>query len=194
MASGRRPARPAQRLSRPGLGDASRDGRAAHPEAAQGLVLSELPRAAADGREGADRGDPGGLHPGRVDPLGRRSRQGDGRNGRLQEPGVAAVRGDRRAGQSLPRPAARRRLALCLARRHLRESAPQPPHRLGRRDRRGRRQRRRPARGAGHGHRPLGGRDLLDRVPAQAATARPARRQARRSPTPTRASRPPSPS
>ena len=32
-----------------------------------------------------------------------------------------------------------------------------------------RRQRRRPARGAGHGHRPLGGRDLLDRVPAQAA-------------------------
>jgi hypothetical protein len=31
----------------------------------------------------------------------------------------------------------------------------------------------------GHGHRPFGGRDLLDRVPSQAAPARPARRQAR---------------
>ena len=128
-----RPARPAQRLSRPGLGDAGRHGRAAHPQAAQGLLLPELPRAAADGREGADRRDPGGLHPRRLDPLGRRPGQGDGRHGRLQEPGVPAVRGDRRAGQSLPRPPDRRRLALCLARRHLRQSAPQPPHRLGRR-------------------------------------------------------------
>ena len=31
-----RPARPAQRLSRPGLGDAGRDGGAAYPEAAKG--------------------------------------------------------------------------------------------------------------------------------------------------------------
>ena len=84
-----RPAGAAQRLSRPGLGDASRDGRAAYPEAAQGLLLPELPRAAADGREGADRGHPGGLYPRRLDPLGRRSRQGDGRRRRLQEPGVA---------------------------------------------------------------------------------------------------------
>ena len=37
------------------------------------------------------------------------------------------------------------------------------PHRLGRGDHRGRRQHRRPARGAGHGHRPLRGRDVLDR-------------------------------
>ena len=48
---------------------------------------------------------------------------------------------------------------------------------------------RRPARGARHGHRPIGGRDLLDRLPAQARPARPARRQAGRSPTPMRASR-----
>ena len=43
---------------------------------------------------------------------------------------------------------------------------------------RGRRQHRRPARSAGHGDRRLGGRDLLDRVPAQAHAARPGRRQA----------------
>ena len=152
----------------------------AHPQAAQGLVLPELPRAAADGREGADRGDPGGLCPGRLDPLGRRSGQGDGRRPASPRAKVAAVRGDRRAGQGLPRPSARRRLALSLARRHLREGPPQPSHRLGRGDRRRRRQHRRPARGARHGHRPLGGRDVLDRVPAQAPPARPARRQARR--------------
>ena len=40
-------------------------------------------------------GDPGGLHPGRVDPLGRRSGSGDGDVGRLQEPGLQAVRRDR---------------------------------------------------------------------------------------------------
>ena len=38
---------------------------------------------------------------------------------------------------------------------------------------------RRPARGARHGHRPVGGRALLDGVPAQARPPRPARRQAR---------------
>ena len=37
-----------------------------------------------------------GLHPGRVDPLGRRSGSGDGDVGRLQEPGLQAVRRDRR--------------------------------------------------------------------------------------------------
>jgi putative transposase len=40
------------------------------------------------------------------------------------------------------------------------------------------RQQRWPARGAGSRHRPIGGRDLLDRVPAQARSPRPARRQA----------------
>ena len=60
------------------------------------------------------------------------------------------------------------------------KSAPQPPHRLGRGDHRRRGQRGRPARGARHGHWPFRGRDLLDRIPAQLETARPARRQARR--------------
>src|SRR6516165_6734885 len=36
------------------------------PKLQKGVVLPELPRAAADGREGADRGDPGGLCPGRL--------------------------------------------------------------------------------------------------------------------------------
>ena len=70
-----------------------------------------------------------------------------------------AVRGDRRQGEGLPRAADRGRLALSVDRRHLREGAPGRPHRLGRGDHRRRRQQRRPARGAGHGHRPLRGRD-----------------------------------
>jgi hypothetical protein len=36
-------ARPAQRLSRPGLGDTGRLGRASHSQAAQGLIFPELP-------------------------------------------------------------------------------------------------------------------------------------------------------
>ena len=52
------------------------------------------------------------------------------------------------------------------------------PHRLGGGHRRRRRQQRRPARGAGHDRRPIGGRAVLDRVPAQPGPARPARRQA----------------
>ena len=43
------------------------------------------------------------------------------------------------------------------------------PYRIGRGDRRGRGQRPGPARGARHGDRRVGGRDLLDRVPAQAS-------------------------
>ena len=174
----RRAARPAQRLPRPRLGDARRHGRAAHPQAAQGQLLPRLPRAAAAGREGADRGHPGGLHPGHLDPLGRRSGQGDGHERHLQEPGEPAVRGDRRAGEGLPRPADRGRLALPLDRRDLREGAPGRPHRLGRGHHRRRRQQRRPARGARHGDRPVRGRDLLDRLPAQPRPARPARREA----------------
>ena len=56
--------------------------------------------------------------------------------------------------------------------------APRWPRRLGRGDHRGRRQRGRPARGAGHGDRHLGGRADLDRVPAQALAPRLARGQA----------------
>ena len=67
-----RAARPAQRLSRPDLGDARRHGRAAHPQAAQGQLLPRLPGAAPHGREGAHRGDAGSLRARRLDPLGRR--------------------------------------------------------------------------------------------------------------------------
>ena len=66
------------------------------PKLRKGSYFPRLPGAAADGREGAGCGDPGGLHPGRVDPLGRRSGSGDGDVGRLQEPGLQAVRRDRR--------------------------------------------------------------------------------------------------
>ena len=88
------------------------------------------------------------------------------------------VRGDRRQDRGLSQPAAGRRLALFVARCDL----PQRPHRRAHRldcgDRRRRGQRRRQARGLGHRYRPLGGGDLLDRIPAQAGAARPARRQA----------------
>ena len=42
-----------------------------------------------------------------------------GMSGISQEPGLAAVRGDRRQGEGFPRTADRRRLALSLDRRHL---------------------------------------------------------------------------
>ena len=75
-------------------------------------------------------------------------------------------------------PADRRRLAVPVDRRHLPQGAAGRPHRLGRGHHRRRRQRRRPARGARHGDRRVGGRDLLDRLPAQPGPARPARREA----------------
>ena len=84
------------------------------------------------------------------------------------EPGLPAVRGDRRARRDLPGAPARGRLALPLDRRHLSESPPERPHRLGRRDHRRRGQQRWAARGPGHGHRRLGGRSLLAGLPTQA--------------------------
>ncbi len=42
--------------------------------------------------EKAVRGDPGRLHPGHLDPLGRRAGQGHGHERHLQEPGQPAVR------------------------------------------------------------------------------------------------------
>ena len=86
---------------------------------------------------------------------------------------------DERVKAFLERPH-RGRLALSVDRRDLRESPPERSHRVGGGDRRRGRQRRRAARSARHGHRRLRSRDLLDRVPAQAAAAGPARRQARR--------------
>ena len=112
-ASGRaqpRAAQSPQRLSRARLGHARGPDRPRHPQAAQGLLLSVLPGAAAHGREGAHGGDPGGLRPRDLDPGGGRPRQGHGRVRHLQEPSLAAVRGDRRAGERLPQPAPSRAL------------------------------------------------------------------------------------
>ena len=170
---------PSQRLSRAGLGDARRHGRPGDPQAQEGQLLPGLPGAAAGQREGAHGGDPGSLRARRLDALGRRSRQGDGHDRHLQEPGVAAVRRDRRARAGLPQPADRGLVAVPVDRRHLREGAPGREDRLRCRDNRCRRQHRRPARGAGPGGRAVRGGAVLDRLPALADAAGAARRQAR---------------
>jgi hypothetical protein len=61
---------------------------------------------------------------------------GHGHERRLQKPGIAALRGDRRARQCIPRSADRRRLALSVDRRHVCEGPPEWPHCLGRHDHR----------------------------------------------------------
>ena len=140
-------------------------GGAAHPEAAEGLLLPRLPRAAADGREGADRGDPrqAYIH-------GVSTRSVDDLVKALGMSGISKSQVSRLCAEidervtRVPRAPPRRRLALSLDRRDLREGAPERAHRLGGGDRRGRRQHRWPARGAGHGHRPVRGRALLDRL------------------------------
>jgi transposase-like protein len=48
-----------------------RDRRAAHPQAQEGQLLPRVPRAAADGGEGADGRDPGGLCSGNLDAVRR---------------------------------------------------------------------------------------------------------------------------
>ncbi|SMX56426.1 Putative transposase (fragment) [Bradyrhizobium sp. ORS 285] len=71
-------------------------------------------------------------------------------------------------GEGLPHSSDRRRLAVSVDRRHLREGAAERAHCLDRGDRPDWRQQRRPARGARHGPRPIRGRDVLDRIPPQA--------------------------
>ncbi len=61
---------PEQRISRPRLRHPRGADRARDCEAAQGQLLPEPFGAAPDGREGADGGDPGGLHPRGLDPGG----------------------------------------------------------------------------------------------------------------------------
>ena len=60
-----------QRLPRAGLGDAGRHRRTAHSQAAQGRYFPGFLEPRRTGREGADRGHPGSLYPGHLDPLGR---------------------------------------------------------------------------------------------------------------------------
>ena len=168
----------AQRLSGPRVQDPARRAEPAGAEAAPGLVLPRLPRAAPDLGEGGGGGDPGSLDRRRVDAPGRRPGTGHGAHRHLQEHGLEAVQGDRRAGARLPRTAAHRRLALPLARCHLPQGPPGREDRLGRRHNRRGGQHRRPPRDRRPRARSLGGGDLLDRVPARAEEPRPRRRQA----------------
>ena len=157
-----------QRLSRPAVGDARGDRRPEDPEAAVGELLPRVPGATADSREGPGGGDPGGLRAGRVDALGRRARQGDGHERDLQEPGLAAVRRDRRAGRGVLESPDRGRLAVSVDRRDLREDARGREDRFGRRDNRRRGEYRGHARGPRDGGRAVGGRAVLDELPALA--------------------------
>ena len=77
--SGNRSRHPPQRLPWARLGHPCRNGRIAHPENPQGQLLPGSIETAADGRVGADRGQPIGLHPGRRRPLGRRPVQATGK-------------------------------------------------------------------------------------------------------------------
>ena len=116
----------------------------------------------------------GGVSTRRVDDLV----QAMGLTRHLQEHGVEAVQGHRRAGAGVPRPADRRRLALPLARRDLPQGAPGREDRLRRRHNRHGGQHRRTARDHRLVRRPVRGGDLLDRVPAQPEEPRAAGREA----------------
>ena len=101
-----------QRLPRETVGDACGVGGSEDPQAAQGQLLPRFPRAAPHGRESPRRRDPGSVHPGRLHPLGGRAGQGDGHGRDQQEPGLAAVHRDLRAGARVPGSADRGRLAV----------------------------------------------------------------------------------
>ena len=77
-----------------GVGDPGRHGGAEDPEAEEGELLPRLSGTAADGREGADGGGPGGLHPGRVDRSVDDLVQAMGMSRHLQEPGLQAGAGE----------------------------------------------------------------------------------------------------
>ena len=142
------------------------------PKLRKGSYFPGFPGAPPDGREGSRRGNPGSVHPGRLDPLGGRAGQGDGHERDLQEPGLAAVRRDRRASQRVPGAPDRGRLAVSVDRCDLREGARSRADRLGRRNNRRRREHRRGTRSAGHGDRTLGSGAVLDErscAPSRAA-------------------------
>lgn len=123
----------AQRLSRPDLRDPCRRGRAAHPQAEQGLLLSGLFGAAPHGREDGHRLGAGSFLAGRLDLLGRRSGAGDGNDRHLQEQASRLCSEiDDKVKAFLA--ADRGRRAVSVDRRHLCEGAPEWPHRLGRAD------------------------------------------------------------
>ena len=74
----------------------------------------------------------GGVSTRRVDELV----QAMGLRRHLEKPSLQAVQGHRRAGQRLPRPPDRGRVAVSLARRDLPQGPRRRPHRLGRGDNR----------------------------------------------------------
>src|SRR5215213_6447817 len=91
---------PARQVQRNGYRERAWETRAgridlAIPRLRKGSYFPSFLEAPAHGGEGADRGHPGGLHPGCVDPRRGRLGAGDGRVGRLQERGQPPGRGDR---------------------------------------------------------------------------------------------------
>ena len=168
-----------QRLPRARARHPARHAPAAGAEAAPGLLLPALPRAQEGEREGARGRHPGGVDRRGLDPARGRSRAGHGALGHLEEHGLQAVQGHRRARERLPRPPAGGGVAVPLAGRDLPEGQGGRPDRVGGGDnRRGGRHRgaardRRPA------PRPVRGRDLLGHVPEEPGQARPQGREAR---------------
>ena len=147
-----RPPRPAQRLSRPGLGDVAGTVELRIPKLRKGSYFPSFPEPRRMARKAPTAASRKPTFR-RLDALGRRPGPGEGRNRRLQEPGEPPVRGDRRAGRvflDCPIEGDTQR----LARRHLRQQA-QPPHRLNGGDRGGSASTPTAARGAGRrGHLP----------------------------------------
>jgi Transposase, Mutator family len=115
----------------------------------------------------SDRRDRRGL-----DPAGGRAGAGRGARGHLEEHGLRAVRGHRRAGGGrLPRPDPGGRAAVPVAGRHLPEGARGRADRLRRGHNRGRGRHRGAARDRGLGPRAVRGGDVLGHLPPRPGQA-----------------------
>ena len=117
-------------------------------------LFSGVPRAASDGREGARRGDPRGVHPGRLDALGRRAGQGDGHDAGSPRARcrACAARSTNASMRFLDRPIEGDWPYLWIDATYVKVRAGRP-HRLGCRDNRRRRQHRWRCGNARHGGR-----------------------------------------
>src|SRR5438477_8283413 len=109
---------------------------------------------------------------------GGRSYRHDGTVRDQQVAGFQALQGDRRARACVPRPAARRRVAVSVARRYLPEAARGRPHRLGRGNNRRGRQHRWQTRDRRAPYRSVGSRDFLVGLSEEPGATRAARHQA----------------
>ena len=122
----------AQRLPRPYARDPAGPAPTADPQAAEGRYFPRFlePRKTAEKALVAVIQEAwiAGVSTRRVDELV----QAMGLSRHLEEPSLQAVQGHRRAGECLPRPADRGRVAVSLARRHLPQGPRRRPHRLGR--------------------------------------------------------------